>query len=153
MGSLFPCLASGKMWENFKLGKILENRNKIVKWNTVTYPLNLSCQGKNRYFFLEINVLLICQHLMLSPHTHSQYLYNFCAYICMFIHKDSRTSTHMNTQWCREHKENCFRINYFYTFFQFSFLNWGFNVVGNFMWCNWSVLAPNWTTHLLCWGS
>ena len=83
MGSLFPCLASGKMWENFKLGKILENRNKNVKWNTVTYPLNLSCQGKNRYFFLEINVLLICQHLMLSPHTHSQYLYNFLhTYVC-----------------------------------------------------------------------
>ena len=38
------CLASEKMWENFKLGKILENRNKNVKWNTVTYPLNLPCQ-------------------------------------------------------------------------------------------------------------
>ena len=44
MGSLFPCLASEKMWENFKLGKILESRNKNVKWNTVTYPLNLPCQ-------------------------------------------------------------------------------------------------------------
>ena len=109
------------MWENFKLDKILENRNKIVKWNTVTNPLNLSCQGKKGFFFFpEINVLLICQHLMLwrshPPlpliHTHSICI-NFCTYICMFIHKDSRTSTHTNTHWCREHKENCFRINYF----------------------------------------
>ena len=152
MGSLFPSLASGKMWENFKLGKILENRNKIVKWNTVTYPPNLSCQGKKGcfffFFFPEINVLLICQHLMLGTshpplpliHTHSICI-NFCAYICMFIHKDSRTSTHRNTHWCREHKENCFRINYFYTSFQISFLNWGFNVVENFMGCNWSVFC------------
>ena len=44
MGSLFPCLASEKMWENFKLGKISKNRNKNVKWNTVTYPLKLPCQ-------------------------------------------------------------------------------------------------------------
>ena len=35
---------SEKMWENFKLGRILENRNENVKWNTVTYPLNLPCQ-------------------------------------------------------------------------------------------------------------
>ena len=32
------------MWENFKLGKISENRNKNVKCNTVTYPLKLPCQ-------------------------------------------------------------------------------------------------------------
>ena len=44
MCSLFPYLASGKMWESFKLGKILENKNKNVKWNTVTYPLILSCE-------------------------------------------------------------------------------------------------------------
>ena len=44
MGSLFPYLASEKLWENFKLSKILESRNKIVKWNIVTYPLYLPCQ-------------------------------------------------------------------------------------------------------------
>ena len=35
---------SEKMWENFKLGKISENRNKNVKCNAVTYPLKLPCQ-------------------------------------------------------------------------------------------------------------
>ena len=31
---------SEKMWENFKLGRILENRNENVKWNTVTCHVN-----------------------------------------------------------------------------------------------------------------
>ena len=43
MGSLFPCLASEKMWENFKLGKILEYRNKNVKWKCLgSLSLSLS---------------------------------------------------------------------------------------------------------------
>ena len=129
-----------------KLGKILENRNKNVKWNTVTYPLNLSCQGKKGYFFS--NFQKKKSHVDMPtpsamnfsstspPHTHSQICIHFCAYICLFIHKDSWTRTHINTHWCREHNQNCFRINYFYAFFQISFLNWGFNVVENFMGCN-----------------
>ena len=121
MGSLFPCFASEKMWENFKLGKILENRNKNVKWNTV----NISSSS--------------------PPHTHSQYLYK-CS--------DSRTSIHTNTHWCREHKENCLRINYFYTFFQISFLNWGFNEIffkkiikKHIFWPRpiWGCFGPFWT--------
>ena len=148
MVSLFPCLASEKLWENFKLSKILENRNKIVKWNTVTYPLNLSCQGKKGCLFSRNKCLVdmptpYAMNVSSSspPHTHSQYLYKFLC-IHMYVHPQRhRTSTHMNIHWCREYKENCFRINYFYTSFQISFLNWGFNVVENFMGCNWSVFC------------
>ena len=46
MDSLFPCLASEKMLENFKLGKILENRNKNVKWSKID-DLKIVCTNRS----------------------------------------------------------------------------------------------------------
>ena len=88
------------MWENFKLGKILENRNKIVKWNTVTYPLDLSCQGKKGCFFSRDKCLVdmptpyaVNVSSSSPPHTHSQYLYKFlCIY--MYVHPKRQLDKH-----------------------------------------------------------
>ena len=114
------------MWGDFNIDKILENRNKNVKWNTVTYLLKLSCQGKKGYIYIFLRnkcLVEICQHLLLwTSHpplpfirTHRICINFVQAYVCSTTKIVGHAPTWTHTHWCRKHNENCFRINYFYT--------------------------------------
>ena len=73
--NITPCLASEKMWENFKLGKILENRNKNVKWNTVTYPLNLPCQWSFVTHYLFPSIILFALLVLHQTWTRTSHMH------------------------------------------------------------------------------